>query len=77
MKTAFRTRRAQPNRQRAAAHPDHDRRCAGHPGRCLARPASTARLTYRANQYQCSVAAAEAATEKVLSQISPGFSAGR
>jgi hypothetical protein len=42
----------------------------------LAWSANTARLTYRSNQYQCSVAAAEAATEKVLSQISQDFLRG-
>lgn len=42
----------------------------------LAWSASTARLTYRSNQYTCSVAAAEAATEKVLSRISQDFMRG-
>jgi hypothetical protein len=42
----------------------------------LAWSASTARLTYRSNQYTCAVAAAEAATEKVLSQITQDFVRG-
>lgn len=39
----------------------------------LAYAAANARLTYRSNQYSCSVAAAEAATEKVVSQISRDY----
>ena len=42
----------------------------------LARSASSTRLTYRSNQYACSVAAAEAATEKVLSRIAQDFRTG-
>ena len=39
--------------------------------------ASSTRLTYRSIQYNQSVAAAEAATEKVVSQINQDFLSGR
>ena len=45
-------------------------------GGILAWASTSSRLTYRANQYACTVAAAEAATEKVLSRLAQDYQTG-